>query len=162
MRDGSGCRRQTNDEIAAESSKIDVVDEMKDSTTATAPSGLEIASTRCQTPLEMRGCTIEGCESRQIHRTPCKQGRRAFSDFSDFLIFFAPLANSLQSAVVWTNHDIQDKWPRMEAFKFWDRLQNFMDDMMNNGRPADAEPRRHVQWWWSCFNYFVSSSYFRP
>ena len=102
MRDGSGCRRQTNDEIAAESSKIDVVDEMKDSTTATAPSGLEIASTRCQTPLEMHGCTIEGCESRQIHRTPCKQGRRAFSDFSDFLIFFArlaPLANSLQSAV---------------------------------------------------------------
>ena len=104
MRDGSGCRRQTNDEIAAESSsKIDVEDEMKDSTTATAPSGLEIANTRCQPPLEMRECTIEGCESRQIHRTPCKQGRRAFSDFFfDFSIFFARLArlaNSLQSAV---------------------------------------------------------------
>lgn len=79
------------------------------------------------------------------------------------LTFEKPLSMEWESMwVVWTNYDIQDKWPRMEAFKFWDRLQNFMDDMMNNGRPADAEPRRHVQWWWSCFNYFVSPSYFQP
>ena len=60
--------------------------------------------------------------------------------------------------VLWTNYDIQDKWPRIEALRLWDRLQSFMDGMMNEGRPADAEPRRHVQWWWSCFNNFVSVS----
>ena len=45
MGDDAGCRRQVDDEIAIESNKIDVVDEMRDSTTATAPSGPEIAST---------------------------------------------------------------------------------------------------------------------
>ena len=75
------------------------------------------------------------------------------------LTFEKPLSADWEGMwVLWTNYDIQDKWPRIEALRLWDRLQSFMDGMMNEGRPADAEPRRHVQWWWSCFNNFVSVS----
>ena len=85
MRDDDSGRRQIVDEIVAGSSKIDVVDEMRDGTTARAPSGSEIASTQGPMPPEMRRCTFEAVRAG---KSVAHRASKAIGHFLIFSIFW--------------------------------------------------------------------------
>ena len=57
---------------------------------------------------------------------------------------------------LWTNYDIKENYPIFKLTAKWSKVKKFMNELLNEGLPADSE-RSEPLWWWSMDNDFVSS-----
>ena len=60
---------------------------------------------------------------------------------------------------LWTNYDIKQKYSVFKAVTDWEKVETFMDELLNECLPPDSE-RSEPLWWWSVDNRFVSSPCF--
>ena len=58
---------------------------------------------------------------------------------------------------LWTNYDIKKKYSVFKAITDWEKVETFMDELLNECLPLDSE-RSEPLWWWSVDNRFVSFS----
>ena len=57
--------------------------------------------------------------------------------------------------VLWTNYDIRESYRRFQINATWADVEDFMDELMNEGLSSDSE-RSKAMWWWSFDNGLVS------
>ena len=62
---------------------------------------------------------------------------------------------------LWTNYDMRESYQCFQRHAMWSDVEDFMDELMNEGLPSDSE-RSKAMWWWSFDNNFVSFESFAP